>query len=264
MSAEAQAKGSAVGNPGFRAGVLWSADDGLSGDGAEPPVRVRRVGAVRHGDLTGRVFGRLRVLRVVEVRLLSNGRNRVMWLCECSCGAVRAVATDGLVRDRGTRSCGCLNKEVVGANSYRHGGNGAPEYRAWVDMRSRCANDKNPRWKDWGGRGITVCERWLRSFEAFFSDVGPRPSPKHSLDRYPDNDGNYEPGNVRWATKQEQSRNRRDNRLLTFQGRTQTLAAWAVERGFNPATLGGRLERGWDLAQALTEAPAMVGRRASR
>lgn len=123
-------------------------------------------------------------------------------------------------------------------------------------MISRCYNEKHHHYANYGGRGITVCQRWRDSFAAFLADVGPRPSPQHSLDRYPDNNGNYEPGNVRWATRSEQQRNRRVNHLLTFQGKTQCVIAWAEELGINPVTIIARLRAGRTIEEAL-----FVGRR---
>jgi hypothetical protein len=104
----------------------------------------------------------------------------------------------------GTKSCGCSKVDRLATHRMTH----TREYRAWAGMIQRCTNPKNARWADWGGRGISVCDRW-HSFENFYADMGPRPSPDHSLDRYPNNDGNYEPGNVRWATRTEQQLNKR-------------------------------------------------------
>ena len=114
-------------------------------------------------------------------------------------------------------------------------------YRAMV---RRCHDPSFKHFKNYGGRGIAVCARWRESFAAFVSDVGPRPSPAHTLDRK-DNDGNYEPGNVRWATKSQQARNTRFNRLLTARGKTQTLEEWAIETGLPKSTLFNRIRRGW-------------------
>jgi hypothetical protein len=112
-------------------------------------------------------------------------------------------------------------------------------------MKNRCHNPANKDFSDYGGRGIIVCKRWRDSFENFFADMGPRPSPKHSLDRYPDNDGNYEPKNVRWATPRQQHQNTRYNRIIRFDGRQQWATAWAQELGFNPQTIAERIKRGW-------------------
>jgi hypothetical protein len=128
----------------------------------------------------------------------------------------------------------------------------SPERTAWMNMRKRCFNPKNPEYKNYGGRGITVCDRWL-SFEAFLEDMGERPSSKHTLDRYPDNNGNYEPGNCAWRTQKEQMQNRRVNHWITFDGRTQTISAWAEETGFTPGKIWNRLNLGWSVERALTQ-----------
>lgn len=128
------------------------------------------------------------------------------------------------------------------------------EYRLWSSMITRCTNPKFKDWHLYGGRGITVCERWRRSFAAFFVDVGARPSQHHSLDRWPDPDGNYEPGNVRWATGTEQCRNTARNRRITFEGVTLPLVEWAERTGLRRETIADRLNRGWSVAQTLTTA----------
>ena len=134
-----------------------------------------------------------------------------------------------------------------------HGLSYTPEYRAWQTMRLRCTVPSNPAYKDYGGRGIKVCARWLDSPEAFLADMGPKPSPAHELDRYPNNDGNYEPGNCRWATRSENDRNRRNNRLIECQGQTLTLAAWAERSGVRGCTIRERLDRGWPAERAIFE-----------
>lgn len=132
-----------------------------------------------------------------------------------------------------------------------HGHSYSPEYRAWQTMRLRCTEPKNSAYHAYGGRGIRVCARWLNSVEAFIADMGPKPSPKHELDRYPDNDGNYEPGNCRWATRSENDRNRRSNRLVECRGETLTLVAWAERGGVRAETIAERLDRGWEPERAI-------------
>jgi hypothetical protein len=132
--------------------------------------------------------------------------------CRCICGSEKVVDGPSL-RIGASRSCGCLQSDVVTARRITHGDNRGhkpvPEYVAWTSMKNRCTNPKCARYEIYGGRGIEVCQRWMDSYEAFLADVGRRPGPEYSLDRYPNTDGNYEPGNVRWATRSQQSLNRR-------------------------------------------------------
>ena len=127
-----------------------------------------------------------------------------------------------------------------------HGLSKRPERGHWQAIKTRCYNANYSQFHDYGGRGIRMCDRWLHSFEAFYNDLGPRPSTQHSVERN-DNNGHYEPSNCSWATRGEQNRNRRNNRRLTFQGRTQCLANWADELGVDQNTLRERLEKGWPL-----------------
>jgi hypothetical protein len=128
---------------------------------------------------------------------------------------------------------------------------GFPEYGVWNTMRSRCYNPRVERYPNYGGRGIQVCERWRKSFADFLADMGRRPSSQHQLERI-DNDGNYEPGNVRWALPTENARNRRSSRLIVHAGETLTLAEWAERTGLKVATIWARLKMGWSVADALT------------
>lgn len=126
----------------------------------------------------------------------------------------------------------------------------APEWEIWCGMIQRTTNPKAVGYPNYGGRGIKVCPRW-RKFKLFLKDMGPRPSPDHSLDRYPDNDGNYEKSNCRWATLIEQHNNTRVNRRIAFNGKTQTVMQWAREYGLTKDVLFGRLYAGWSIERAL-------------
>lgn len=152
-------------------------------------------------DLRGQTYGRLTVLGETNKRY----GNRY-WLCRCECGTETAVEHSSL-RGGHTRSCGCLHREIVLDMFQTHGMSNTSEYASWESMLGRCTNPSNTAYPYYGGRGIEVCSRW-RQFENFYEDMGPKPSPKHTIDRI-DNDGNYEPANCRWATKLQQIRNTR-------------------------------------------------------
>ena len=157
---------------------------------------------MKFADITGQRFGRLSVVR----REGSIGAGFAAWKCQCDCG--NEVLVDvGRLRAGRTRSCGCLARECAAARKRTHGMTGSRAYKTWVMMIQRCTNPRYPNYKNYGARGITVCQRWRESFEAFLADMGNRPSGL-TLDRK-DNDGHYEPGNCRWADALTQVRNRR-------------------------------------------------------
>lgn len=192
----------------------------------------------RSRDLTGMQFGRLTVLE----RRGSKDRQR-MWLCRCSCGNERAMSTTRLLT-KNRKSCGCIAADKA-RNRTKHGcaraGKLTPEFRTWVAMRERCTSQSHSAYPQYGGAGVRVCERWSE-FQNFLSDMGPKPSPKHSIDRI-DNTKGYSPENCRWATRIQQNNNTQRNRMVTFQGVTKTMAEWARELGVNYYALRGRLNR---------------------
>jgi hypothetical protein len=162
-------------------------------------------------DLTNLQSGRLTARWPV-----GTDKSYVRWLCSCSCGKLHFVDSSHLIRNA-IRSCGCLRNESAKIRATKHGMSESPEYAAWCDMQRRCFNPRCDEYINYGGRGITVSKDWRGTggFEKFFIEVGHRPSKVHSLDRI-HNDGNYEPGNVKWATRNEQNDNRRLKRIENF------------------------------------------------
>lgn len=165
------------------------------------------------------------------------------WLCRCDCGTERVVYQN-ILRSGGSRCCGCRGNVT-------HGMSQAEEYGIWQSIKTRCLNPNDHGFHYYGGRGITICDEWRDSFQAFFDHVGPRPSPLHSIDRK-DNNGNYEPGNVWWATFTEQNRNNRNTRLITFRGETRCIAEWGKIFGGERTLVYRRLSRGWSIEKAMT------------
>jgi len=146
----------------------------------------------------------------------------------------------------------------------KHGMCTAPEFWAWVAMIQRCHAENHPNFKHYGARGITVCQEWRDSFAAFFAHVGARPSAQYSIDRFPDNNGNYEPGNVRWAKRGEQMRNTRANHWIEIDGVRKLITDWAAERDLHQTTISHRLARGMSERDAVMTPARFGGRRASK
>lgn len=209
-------------------------------------------------DLTGQAFGRLTV-----VERATNAGTKTRWLCRCECGTTKAVQTY-LFTSGTTLSCGCLVREGTKGKRTRTMVDApqSPTYNTWRGIVQRCCNPKAHRFDHYGGRGITMCERWRESFAVFVADVGERPSKRHSLDRI-DGTGNYEPGNVRWATWTVQMRNTSRNRLLTLGVETLPVAAWAERLGVAPSTLWNRSADGWSDERVLITPVGKYTRRAA-
>jgi len=204
-------------------------------------------------DISSQKFGRLTVLYKSTVK--SAHSRSIKWLCKCDCGNYKLV--DGsMLRGGNTTSCGCYKIENIKRVNTKHGNstriNGVTsEYKSWCGMKERCYNKNNSSYPDWGGRGIIVCDRWLNSFENFLLDMGNKPSNKHSLDRV-DNSGNYEPLNCRWAVKKQQQNNTRYNKMITYNGKTQSLAMWCDELNLKYGTIQVRMWNGWTAEEAFT------------
>lgn len=198
--------------------------------------------------LAGKRFGLLSVLRLYR-RERKHGGTILFYECRCDCGVLKVVRSHHL-RVGHTRSCGCLMRAHI-ARCRTHGATKTPEYKVWLGIHQRCKNPRDKNFKYYGGRGISVDPRW-ESFEAFLSDLGPRPSVSHSIDRI-DNNSGYGPSNCRWATASEQHNNTRFNRLLTHDGTTLTLAQFAVKAGLPDPILRKRIGLGWSTARALTQ-----------
>lgn len=199
-------------------------------------------------DRTGQTFERLSVVSYAG----KNKHGHSLWNCLCECGK-ECVVPMPAIKTGNTRSCGCLKNGGESRRLWKHGGCGSAEYFVWVEMRCRCSNTLHRNWMHYGGRGITVCERWQSSFANFITDMGERPSSQHSLDRYPDNNGNYEPGNCRWATQTQQTRNCRKNRILTLNGESHCIAEWAELLQIPAGRIHNRLRLGWPDERALQQ-----------
>ncbi len=151
--------------------------------------------------------------------------------------------------------------KITGLANRRHGYSrpARPEYTAWHSMKQRCLDLNHKSYKDYGGRGIKVCWRWIESFEAFLEDMGDKPTSLHSIGRK-NNDGDYEPDNCRWETRRQQYSNRRSSRLIYHKGTTKTVSEWARDNGMGLQTLLGRLRRKWPMEEALTKPSQLYGK----
>lgn len=185
-------------------------------------------------DITGQKFNRLTAIKHIEGSF---------WLFKCDCGNEK-IANKSEVKRGNIKSCGCYFKSK---RKYSD-----KIIRTLSGMKQRCYNTTNHNYPKYGGRGITICNRWLESYQNFFEDMGEPPTPQHTIDRI-DNNGNYEPSNCRWATQKEQNRNYSRNHLLTYNGKTQTIMEWSEEISIKYTTLKERIRvRKWSVEKALT------------
>lgn len=199
-------------------------------------------------DERGNIYGLLTV--VEEAASKTHGAH---WLCKCECGNTTIAAGSHLRQGR-VASCGCRRRE----HGHAVHGQRSVEYQAWCAMVARCECKTHQNYKNYGGRGISVCREWRESYETFFASLGTRPTPGRSLDRI-NNDGNYEPGNVRWATKVQQNRNRRVTVKYEFNGMVLSLAEWESIVGIKARVIYSRIhDYGWSVEKALT-APCTKG-----
>jgi len=201
-------------------------------------------------NMIGQKFGRLTVVARAE-----NGEaGAAHWDCSCDCGGEKLAVRGRYLRKGIVQSCGCARHDAgvrLGKSSATHGGSYSAEYRIWRGARSRCHDPRCKEFARYGARGIEVYEPWRKDFASFIAHVGPRPSDQHSLDRI-DNNGNYEPGNVRWATSDVQQNNRRNNHIVEIDGERMTLAEAIRRRGLRSGTVRMRIAHGWPIERALS------------
>lgn len=205
-------------------------------------------------DLTGQRFGRLVVLGPIG----HDSGGKIMWECLCDCQNI-VVVQGGNLRQKFTQSCGCLHKNMMSRKFKTHGMAGSPLYRIWQNIIERCFKPTNESYKNYGGRGITICDEWRHDFQAFYDHVSKLEhygENGYSIDRINNLTGNYEPGNLRFATATEQSRNRRTNHMITYEGETKCLSDWTDSTGIHKPTIYRRIkQQGWSMDRALNETP---------
>lgn len=197
-------------------------------------------------DITGKVYNRL---TAIEYR--GKKRKASYWLFQCyeKCKKLK-VSRAADVKNGKIKSCGCLQSENTTKMKTKHGLRYTPEYKTYLDMYARCYNPNNKAYKYYGGRGIKISDEWLNSIETFCSEMGPKPSPKHSIERI-DVNGNYCKENCRWATYKEQANNRSNNHFIEYNGETKTASQWGEIFKIHPTVITGRLKLGWSVEDAL-------------
>lgn len=205
--------------------------------------------------VVGAKFNAWTVLAPAPYRKGSNRKiGRVV--CRCACGQLRITSWADVRKGR-SRCCGCLGNAGTSKRFRKHGRTMHPMFSTWESMKYRCYNPKAKNFYLYGAKGVRVCDAWLNSLEQFCLDMGERPSPQHTIDRI-DSNGNYEPSNCRWATPKEQARNTSRNRIITFNGETLCLKAWAERTGLTEMCIHGRLRAGWSIENTITAAKSTL------
>lgn len=205
-------------------------------------------------DLTGQRFGRLEAIRLDG----HDKRGLSKWLCKCDCGTEKTIVMSHLVRGL-TSSCGCYNKEKTTKDNLTHNMSNTRIYRTWAGMKKRCLNPNETYYSYYGGRGITICDKWLK-FEGFYEDMGSTYDDSLTLDRINSN-GNYEKSNCVWSTKLVQANNKRNNRILTYNGVTDTISNLCRDNNINKYLVKDRLKLGWSVEKAFNTPIMNTGRR---
>lgn len=199
-------------------------------------------------DITGKKFGRLTVIKMVE----RNKFNQIQYLCKCECGNEKIIL-GSVLRSGHTQSCGCLHKEIIGKASKKHGKTNTRIYQTWCNIKARCYNSANTYYYNYGGRGIIMCDEWKNNFENFYEwGINNGYSDNLTIDRI-DVNGNYEPNNCRWTTREIQNKNTRRTRKITINNETHCLSEWCNIYKINKGTVLSRILRnGWDEVRAVT------------
>lgn len=188
-------------------------------------------------DLKNKSFGRLLVIQENKPASIPG---KVMWDCVCTCGNKITTSRANLAKGD-TKSCGCLEHDLLVQRNLKHGKSKTPEYIIWKGIKARCYNQKASHYKEYGGRGICVSGFWLNSFETFLKDMGVKPGKEYTIERR-DNNGNYQKENCYWATRKEQAANKRNNRIIEYNGKTNILSGWANEFKIPVSTLHSALK----------------------
>ena len=199
--------------------------------------------------MIGTSFGRLTVISIAG----RSSNNQLKYKCQCLCGQTTIVRKSNLT-DGHTKSCGCYRRELGHIKNLSHGGVGSDAYGIWESIKKRCCNPKSKNWENYGGRGITICDRWKDDYGLFLKDMGERPFKGAQIDRIDNNKG-YEPENCRWTTSKNNNRNRRNNTMIEFKGQSRCLAEWAEIMGLKQGTLLNRIRKGWAMEDAMMPIP---------
>lgn len=200
-------------------------------------------------DLTGKRFSRLLVVKKTHDTSPTNGRVWVKWFCRCDCGQSCYPRTSALLSGM-TSSCGCLNRENLKAKGITHGMSNTPTYTSYHAMVKRCNNPNDPAYPNYGGRGVTVCDRWLERFENFLEDMGNRPKDT-SIDRI-NNEKGYSKENCRWSNRTEQQNNTRSNRKISYKGRDYSVKEVSEKTGIGISSIRSRIQLGWTDEEIIT------------
>lgn len=200
-------------------------------------------------DLSGQVFGRWSVIRSAPSKVGPTGKKKAMWFCKCSCGTERAVSGADL-RNGKSVSCGCYSEELK-RQRRKHGKAKSKVYKTWGNMKNRCLNEDTPDYKYYGAMGVTICDEWASSFENFYKDMGDPPTPEHTLERK-DVEKGYSPENCIWATRKEQTRNRKCTIKYEYKGESKAASQWDEDLGLPLGTVHNRVTKlGWDVEKAI-------------